>query len=149
MNDSIKTLASVRGTSLLCNEYMTPLEFTNSSLSDSAFNLVLENGKIQVVHVDCSRGIFNIQSTNIHVSYSQPAPLIEGGKILLFSPDKGPLKLTIYSLYGEKIEEYNFESNGTFSREIEPDLTKYVTGFYTIIWESNTTTFRNTIMINK
>jgi len=149
MNDSIKTLASVRGITLLCNEYMTPLEFTNTTLSDSAFNLVLENGKIQVVREDCSRGIFNIQGANVHVSYSQPAPLIEGGKILLFSPDKGPLKLSIYSLYGEKIEEYNFESNGTFSREIEPDLTKYVTGFYTTIWESNSTTYRNTIIINK
>jgi|GEM_PF-3179883 len=149
INDSLKTLTSVRGTTLLCDEYMTPLEFTDVTLADTAFNLVLHNGKIQVLRDDCSKDIFQIQSTNLHVSYSQPTPLIGGGKIFLFSPDKGPLKLTIYSLFGEKIEEYNFVSNGKFSYELEPNLNKYVNGLYLTQWESSSNIYRNSIIINK
>ena len=149
MNDSIKTLTSIRGITLLCNESFTPLEFTNCTISDTAFDIVLHNGKIQVLKEGCSRDYFTIKSSNIHVAYSQPAPLSEGGKILLFSPDKGTLKLTIYSSIGHKIEEMNFESNGTFTKEVEPDLTKYSNGLYTLIWESNLTTYRKIIIINK
>ena len=149
MNDTAKTLTSIRGITLLCNDYITPLEFTNCTLSDSAFEIVLHNGKIQVLKDGCPNDYFTIKGSSIHVAYSQPAPLTEGGKILLFSPDKGTLKLSVYSSMGDKIEEMNFESNGTFAREIEPDLTKYSNGLYTLIWESNNTTFRKIILINK
>jgi hypothetical protein len=149
LNDSVKTLASVRGTTLMCNEYMTPLEFTNITFSDTAFGLVLHNGKIQVTRDDCTKNIYQIEGSNVHVAYSQPVPLTEGGKIELFSPDKGQLKLTLYSLYGKKIDELYFESTGKFGKEIELDLTKYANGIYTLIWESNNNTFRKTILISK
>jgi hypothetical protein len=149
MNDSIKTLATVRGITLMCSEYVTPLEFTNCSLSDSAFGLVLHNGKIQVLREDCTKELFKIKGSNMHVAYSQPTPLTNGGKIELFSPDKGKLKLSIYSVVGSIIEEYDFESPGVFAKEVELDLSKYSNGLYTLIWESNNNTSRKTILINK
>ncbi len=149
MNDSLKTLASLRGMTLMANEYLTPLEFTNAILSDSSFGLVLHNGKIEVLREDCTKDFFKIKGSNPHVAFSQPTPMVEGGKIELFSPDKGSLKLTIYSAIGVKVDEFNFESSGKFGREIDLDLSKYSTGLYTLIWESDSNTYRKTILINK
>ena len=148
-----RTIAYVNGYALLDSVYYTPLDFDDDeehSSVDVYGNIIVgENGSITTQAPACLSRDIVMNPYIYHYLTVQPTPLDQDGTIKLYSSDRGDLTLDIYSLTGELMENHTFYNTDVFTRDLPIDISKYPSGTYFLVWRSNRSTYRKTIIVTE
>ena len=148
-----KKIADVTGVALLNKLDYTPLSFDVenpfSTVNQYGYIIVGEDGSLTTQKPSCLSSDIKMNSDITHAVVANISPMNTESYLNAYSPCEGKLKLRVFNLQGELIEEFEFDNTGIFNQEIYLTMSKYANGMYFLSWIGKDKTYRSAIIISK